>query len=82
MSKFGAFISGLAIIATLLNAARLTNAEDTQPELAKWIDQRFERHFRELDVKPAEAVDDATFLRRVYLDLAGRIPSIALRVDS
>ncbi len=39
------------------------------------IDSLIAKQWRELKVKPAEACDDRAFVRRVYLDLAGRIPT-------
>src|SRR5262245_9502946 len=49
----------------------------TAQELAEWIDERFEKEYQRLGVKPAPPVDDATFLRRLYLDLQGRVPAVA-----
>lgn len=49
----------------------------TSQELAEWIDRRFGEEYEKQGVKPAEAVDDETFLRRVHLDLQGRIPTVA-----
>jgi hypothetical protein len=43
--------------------------------LAAHIDQRIASAWGK-DVKPAAPADDATFFRRVHLDLAGRIPSL------
>jgi hypothetical protein len=45
-------------------------------ELAAKIDQLIAARWADTDVKPAAPADDATFLRRIYLDLAGRIPSV------
>ena len=39
------------------------------------IDALIEKRWRELKVKPSAACDDRTFARRVYLDVAGRIPT-------
>ena len=39
------------------------------------IDELIEKHWRELQVKPSAGCDDRTFARRVYLDVAGRIPT-------
>jgi hypothetical protein len=39
------------------------------------IDSWIEKRWRELKVKPSAVCDDRTFVRRVYLDVAGRIPT-------
>ncbi len=39
------------------------------------IDRFLELGWRERKVRPAKLADDATFVRRVYLDLIGRIPT-------
>lgn len=49
----------------------------TTQDLADWIDRRFEEEYKRAGVTPAEAVDDPTFLRRIFLDLQGRIPTVA-----
>ena len=40
------------------------------------IDRLVEAKLKENELKPNAPVDDATFLRRSYLDIAGRIPTI------
>src|SRR5262245_31728995 len=57
-----------------------TKAADPEPEtvaraLAARIDAVMEKHWQSAGVTPAAPVDDAAFLRRVTLDLAGRIPT-------
>lgn len=44
-------------------------------ELATAIDARMEQHWQSASVTPAAPADDVAFLRRVTLDLAGRIPT-------
>src|SRR5262245_55307405 len=43
--------------------------------LAAKIDERFAKHWWDHKVQPAPQTDDAEFMRRVYLDVIGRIPS-------
>src|SRR6266851_379294 len=50
-------------------------------ELALRIDLRFEELWKDIGVEQKEVVDDATYLRRVYLDLVGTIPSVAQTRD-
>jgi hypothetical protein len=45
--------------------------------LAARIDQLIESSCADNGVKPAPLADDAEFVRRVYLDLAGRIPHVS-----
>jgi len=49
----------------------------TTQELADWIDEKFAKQYAVAGVEPGGVVDDATFLRRIYLDLQGRIPTVA-----
>lgn len=49
----------------------------TTQELADWIDARFAKEYEAAGVNPADIVDDASYLRRLYLDLQGRIPTVA-----
>jgi hypothetical protein len=44
--------------------------------LAERIDAIISARWAEAKVKPAPLVDNATFLRRLHLDLAGRIPNV------
>jgi hypothetical protein len=50
-------------------------------DLAGWKDLNFVDHFaaakfREVGISPSPLCDDATFLRRVYLDALGTLPSV------
>lgn len=52
----------------------------TEVPLANWQDQNFidtlaAAKFRELGIEPSPLCDDATFLRRVYFDVTGTLPT-------
>src|SRR5262245_13511840 len=49
---------------------------DPADDLAARIDQWLAARWVAAKVEPAPPADDATFLRRVYLDLVGRIPTV------
>jgi hypothetical protein len=49
----------------------------TPDELAAWIDARMAAHFAKNSVAQPPLVDDATFLRRAYLDLIGTLPAVS-----
>jgi hypothetical protein len=68
-----------ALLLLIIGPSRGESAEPSRAEaaqaLAAKIDERLARRWKDNQVQPAPLADDAEFLRRVYLDLAGRIPS-------
>jgi hypothetical protein len=77
----------LACLLLALPAAAAESESDrpdanlTPTELAEWIDAEFLKLWREAKVEPSAVVDDATFLRRAYLDLNGTIPNVSQARD-
>ena len=66
-----------AILAMVAVAAREARAgEPDAAELAALIDQHVEARLSSEGLRPAELSDDAEFLRRVYLDLHGVVPTL------
>src|SRR5262249_30061164 len=58
----------------LLSAALLAPA--ATPETADRLDAALAAQWQQAQVSPDAPADDATFLRRVWLDLAGRVPPV------
>src|SRR5947209_13265475 len=72
-------ILGLAVFAAGLQAAPArtdTPAAETAA-LAHRIDQLIDAGYKARKIQPVPLADDAEFLRRVYLDLTGRIPAVS-----
>ncbi len=46
-------------------------------ELARWIDAKFAEAWNQSAISPPDVVDDATFLKRAYLDLSGSVPAVS-----
>src|SRR5438105_920829 len=57
-------------------AAEVSSAREAR-ELARTIDGLIAAKWAEAKVQPGAPADDAEFLRRVYLDLVGKIPTAA-----
>ncbi|HTU88889.1 MAG TPA: DUF1549 domain-containing protein, partial [Gemmataceae bacterium] len=78
----GIFLPAALLFALIPSAAaadefpKETAALLDEEAFAKHIDHRLDALLAERRVPPAPLTDDAEFLRRVYLDLAGCIPSI------
>lgn len=74
-------ITFVAIVCGTLSLAlpepQVSGTRLTTQELADWIDRRFEEQYQQAGLRPAPTVDDATFLRRAFLDLQGRVPTVA-----
>ncbi|MCB1237281.1 MAG: DUF1549 domain-containing protein [Verrucomicrobiae bacterium] len=71
----GGFTADRAIANALDKKAPESPSIDLQAA-SKKIDQLIEKGYQEHGIQPNPSVDDATFLRRAYLDIAGRIPTI------
>jgi hypothetical protein len=68
------WLAGLALLGGA-TAASAAPAQDPAA-LADKINRFLEKSWAANQIKPAAPADDAEWLRRVYLDLAGRIPSV------
>jgi hypothetical protein len=64
----------LLLLATPARAADLLGADRSIPEV---VDHYIDAALAEQNIKPAALADDAALLRRLTLDLAGRIPTTA-----
>jgi len=53
------------------------NGEENPSLVAKQVDNLLEKHWADKKLTPAPIADDAEYLRRTYLNLAGRIPSVS-----
>lgn len=68
--------SGFHMTAALLGCLlAFAPARAEGPLLRDLIDARVQEAWKQENIKPAGLADDATFLRRVYLDLVGTIPT-------
>ena len=70
------------LLATLLGCPGASAASSGPPSeseraLTAKVDAHLARAWAEAKVEPARAADDAEFLRRVSLDVAGKIPTAA-----
>ncbi len=71
-------LSGTPVGACTQTSGGARSQEQLEPnQLTALIDQTLEEAWRDAGITPAETADDAEFLRRVYLDLIGRIPSVS-----
>lgn len=52
-------------------------AADSEREVVRKIDQLLAESWRKAELKPAPLASDSVFLRRVYLDLTGTIPTVS-----
>jgi hypothetical protein len=66
----------LAVLLTCAAAIPL-HADSADRSIAPVIDWHIDAALKQAGVQPASLVDDAAFLRRVTLDLVGRIPTLA-----
>ena len=72
MARFGSFAVVSQVI-TLSEEMQLHWPEDATP--ANYIDEAIFEKLRALRVPPAEKCSDSEFIRRVYLDIVGTLPS-------
>ena len=66
----------LSLLATLLLAVTVQAAPVDTTAASKQIDALLAKSWQKHQLKPNALVDDATFLRRVYLTVVGRIPTL------
>lgn len=66
----------LSILAIALSAGQVVAAPEDTAAASKQIDALLAKSWQKHQIKPNALVDDATFLRRVYLTVVGRIPTL------
>ncbi len=69
------FIHSAALWLCLAATSLAATAPSPTQKAAAELDLLLASHWQSAGLKPAEPASDETFLRRIYLDLAGRIPT-------
>lgn len=64
-----------ACLSPVSSSVAQAKAISVQAERAEPLDRALETEWKRLGLHPSPAADDSTFLRRIYLDLVGRIPT-------
>lgn len=64
-------------LAATLAVASTAHAKSDQADASAQIDALLAKLWKERGVKPNPIIDDATYVRRIHLDIAGRIPTQA-----
>jgi hypothetical protein len=69
-------LASICVIAIVvgLTTGSIASASD---DVSALIDQQLEAHWKEKGITQAPVAEDRAFVRRIYLDLAGRIPTLA-----
>jgi hypothetical protein len=67
-------VAAALMLAVLLGAGRATQAQTTPQTDAAALDRLIHAAWRQQGIVPAKTVDDARYLRRIYLDITGSIP--------
>lgn len=78
MKSIALSIAGLLITGSLVTSPLSSSAAAAEPAVPPqvvMINDSIEQVWRDFSIRPASEVDDATWCRRVYLDVIGRIPS-------
>lgn len=70
--------AAVALFVGVLLAAQIVSADDPE-SAARQIDQLMQQYWSQLKVTPAAQTTDEQFVRRVFLDVVGRIPTIQER---
>ncbi len=68
-------------LSLLLSLVVITSARAGVPDVVKKVDTQLSAAWKAEGITPAATVDDARFLRRVTLDLTGRLPEPAAVVE-
>ncbi len=63
--------------ATTVAEKQVAEKQVAEKQVVERINQRIRERWEQEKVVPAQRADDAEFLRRVYLDLAGQIPPVS-----
>ncbi|MCK6485701.1 MAG: DUF1553 domain-containing protein [Phycisphaerae bacterium] len=71
MARFGTFA---LVTQVIVRAAETSFAWNDEPA-ANLIDEAIHAKLRKLQILPSDVADDATFLRRIYLDVLGVLPT-------
>ena len=78
MRTISIFIKSLAAflcVAVSASTLRAAPAPEEIKKAAAEIDALLAAHWKSAGLKPSDPITDETFVRRIYLDLAGRIPT-------